>query len=137
VREPIWHDASARASSSPQRRGRLNTDFIDNSAGVNTSDQEVNIKIALGAASRAGKLSAQDRKLLLVAMTDDVAAGSLANNYQQSLALSLAERRNSRELADYALLLHTLEERGLFERRLEALPSDKELEGDEPQQSGR
>jgi glutamate dehydrogenase len=111
-----------------QRRGRLNTDFIDNSAGVNTSDQEVNIKIALGAASRAGKLSAQDRKPLLVAMTDDVAAGSLANNYQQSLALSLAERRNGRELADYALLLHTLEERGLFERRLEALPSDKELE---------
>jgi glutamate dehydrogenase len=111
-----------------QRGGRLNTDFIDNSAGVNTSDQEVNIKIALGPASRAGKLSADARSLLLAAMADDVAAGSLANNYQQSLALSLAERSCGRELPDYALLLHALEERGLFERRLEALPSDKELE---------
>ncbi len=111
-----------------QRGGRLNTDFIDNSAGVNTSDQEVNIKIALGPASRAGKLSADARSLLLAAMTDDVAAGSLANTYQQSLALSLAERSCGRELPDYALLLHALEERGLFERRLEALPSDKELE---------
>jgi len=111
-----------------QRGGRLNTDFIDNSAGVNTSDQEVNIKIALGPASRAGKLSAEARSRLLAAMADDVAAGSLANNYQQSLALSLAERSCGRELPDYALLLHALEERGLFERRLEALPSDKELE---------
>ena len=111
-----------------QRGGRLNTDFIDNSAGVNTSDQEVNIKIALGPACRAGKLSADARNLLLAAMADDVAAGSLANNYQQSLALSLAERSCGRELPDYALLLHALEERGLFERRLEALPSDKELE---------
>ncbi len=111
-----------------QRGGRLNTDFIDNSAGVNTSDQEVNIKIALGPASLSGKLSAQDRKLLLAAMTDDVAAGSLANNYQQSLALSLAERRNGRELPDYALLIDSLEARGLFERRLEALPSNQELE---------
>jgi glutamate dehydrogenase len=111
-----------------QRGGRLNTDFIDNSAGVNTSDQEVNIKIALGPASRSGKLSGSERKLLLAAMTDDVAVRSLANNAQQSLALSLAEKRSNRELPDYALLLHALEERGLFERRLEALPSDKELE---------
>jgi glutamate dehydrogenase len=111
-----------------QRGGRLNTDFIDNSAGVNTSDQEVNIKIALGPASRSGKLSADARSHLLAAMAPDVAAGSLANNYQQSLALSLAERSCGRELPDYALLLHALEERGLFERRLEALPSDKELE---------
>jgi glutamate dehydrogenase len=110
------------------RGGRLNTDSIDNSAGVNTSDQEVNIKIALGPASRSGKLSASERKLLLAAMTDAVAARSLANNYQQSLALSLAERSSNRELPDYALLLHALEERGLFERRLEALPSDRELE---------
>jgi glutamate dehydrogenase len=111
-----------------QRGGRLNTDFIDNSAGVNTSDQEVNIKIALGPARRAGELSAEARKQLLADMTADVGSGSLANNYQQSLALSLAERRNGGELPDYALLLHTLEARGLFDRRLEALPSDKELE---------
>ena len=118
-----------------QRGGRLNTDFIDNSAGVNTSDQEVNIKIALGPASRSGKLSSEDRKRLLAAMTDDVAAGSLSNNYQQSLALSLAQRSCGRALPDYALLLNALEARGLFERRLEALPTDKELE--ERSRSGR
>jgi len=118
-----------------QKGGRLNTDFIDNSAGVNTSDQEVNIKIALGPATRSGMLTAAARKDLLQAMTEAVGAGSLANNYQQSLALSLAERRSARELPDYALLLHSLEQRGLIERRLEALPSDKELE--ERGRSGR
>ena len=61
-------------------------------------------------------------------MTEDVAAASLRNNYQQSLALSLAERRSARELADYSLLMRTLEARGLFDRALEALPSDMELQ---------
>jgi glutamate dehydrogenase len=110
------------------RGGRINTDFIDNSAGVNTSDQEVNIKIALGAAMRAGRLAPAARNALLAAMTDDVAEASLTNNYQQSLALSLAERRSARELADYALLLRDLEGRKLLERALEALPSDAELQ---------
>ena len=76
------------------RGGRIDTDFIDNSAGVNTSDQEVNIKIAIAPATRAGKLDPNARKKLLAAMTEDVAAASLRNNYQQSLALSLAERRS-------------------------------------------
>jgi glutamate dehydrogenase len=109
------------------RGGRVNTDFIDNSAGVNTSDQEVNIKIALGPATRSGKLGRQARTALLADMTEDVAAGSLRNNYQQSLALSLAERRSARDLPDYALLMHALEKRGLLDRALEALPTDKEL----------
>jgi len=109
------------------RGGRINTDFIDNSAGVNTSDQEVNIKIALGAATRSGRLPVSARNKLLAAMTDDVAEASLRNNYQQSLALSLAERRSARELADYALLMRSLETRKLFERGLEALPSDADL----------
>ena len=61
-------------------------------------------------------------------MTDDVAAASLRNNYQQGLALSLAERRSARELADYSLLMRMLEARGLIERPLEALPSDIELQ---------
>ena len=56
-------------------------------------------------------------------MTEDVAAASLRNNYQQSLALSLAERRSARELPDYSLLMRALEARGLFDRALEALPS--------------
>jgi len=109
------------------RGGRINTDFIDNSAGVNTSDQEVNIKIALAPAVRAGKLAAADRNKLLAEMTEDVAAASLRNNYQQSLALSLAEKRSARELADYSLLMRALEAQGLFDRPLEALPSDIEL----------
>ncbi len=99
------------------RGGRINTDFIDNSAGVNTSDQEVNIKIAIAPATRAGKLDPDARKKLLAAMTDDVAAASLRNNYQQSLALSLAERRSARDLPDYALLMRALEARGLFDAR--------------------
>ena len=110
------------------RGGRINTDFIDNSAGVNTSDQEVNIKIAIAPATRAGKLDPDARKKLLAAMTDDVAAAALRNNYQQSLALSLAERRSARDLPDYALLMRSLEARGLFTRALESLPGDSELQ---------
>jgi glutamate dehydrogenase len=110
------------------RGGRINTDFIDNSAGVNTSDQEVNIKIAIAPADRAGKFGTEARVALLSAMTDDVAAASLRNNYQQSLALSLAERRSASDLPDYTLLMRTLEERGLFTRSLEALPGQAEMQ---------
>ncbi|MEZ5817918.1 MAG: NAD-glutamate dehydrogenase [Hyphomicrobiaceae bacterium] len=106
---------------------RLNTDFIDNSAGVNTSDQEVNIKIALAPAVRSGRLSIEERNRLLVAMSDDVAATVLRNNYQQSLAISLAERREARDLGRIARLIRELDERGLIDRRLEALPGDHEL----------
>ncbi len=110
------------------RGGRINTDFIDNSAGVNTSDQEVNIKIALNAATRSGRLTLAARNKLLGEMTEDVAAASLRNNYQQSLALSLAQRRSARELADYTLLMRSLEAHGLLDRTLEALPSDREMQ---------
>src|SRR5207245_11570957 len=72
---------------------RLNTDAIDNSAGVNTSDVEVNIKIALGMPLRDGRLTLEKRNTLLADMTDDVASLVLRNNYLQSLAVSLAEGR--------------------------------------------
>ncbi len=111
-----------------QRGGRINTDFIDNSAGVNTSDQEVNIKIALQPATRAGRIDPEARRALLAEMTDDVTAASLRNNYQQSLALSLAERRSAREVLDYALLMRALEARGLLDRAIEALPLEMELQ---------
>jgi glutamate dehydrogenase len=111
-----------------QRGGRINTDFIDNSAGVNTSDQEVNIKIALQPAVRAGRLDETARRHLLADMTGDVAAASLRNNYQQSLALSLAERRSARDIPEYALLMRALEARGLLDRAIEALPSEMELQ---------
>ena len=106
---------------------RLNADFIDNSAGVNTSDQEVNIKIALGPAVAAGRLGADERRKLLASMTDDVAAACLVNNYQQSLAISLAERTSARNLGYLARLMIDLEARKLLDRRLEALPSRAEF----------
>jgi glutamate dehydrogenase len=107
--------------------GRGNTDFIDNSAGVNTSDQEVNIKIALGPAVKDGRLGADARKELLARMGDDVARAVLRNNYQQSLALSIAERRSAADLGYHARLIRHLQERGLLDRELEALPSDAEI----------
>ncbi|MGE0627877.1 MAG: NAD-glutamate dehydrogenase, partial [Hyphomicrobiaceae bacterium] len=106
---------------------RLNADFIDNSAGVNTSDQEVNIKIALEPAVRDGRLDQAARNALLADMTEDVAAAVLNNNVQQSLALSLAERRGARDLAWQSRLVKHLEDRGLIERKLEALPSEAEF----------
>src|SRR3954451_13955238 len=72
---------------------RLNTDAIDNSAGVNTSDMEVNIKIALNEPERDGRLDAAGRDALLADMTDEVGRLVLRNNYLQPLALSLSERR--------------------------------------------
>ena len=110
------------------RGGRINTDFIDNSAGVNTSDQEVNIKIAVAPTARTGKLTPAARIKLLADMTEDVAAASLRNNYQQSLALSLAERGSAGALADYSVLMRMLEARKLLDRTLEALPSDMEMQ---------
>ena len=104
--------------------GRINTDAVDNSAGVNSSDVEVNLKIALGTAERAGKLNRPARNKLLVEMTDQVAALVLRNNYLQTLCLSLAEMQGT-EGNGYAMeLMHMLEARGLLDRKLEALPGD-------------
>ncbi|MFM9942512.1 MAG: NAD-glutamate dehydrogenase [Hyphomicrobiaceae bacterium] len=106
---------------------RLNTDFIDNSAGVNSSDQEVNIKIALGPVVAGGRLPLVERNQLLSSMTADVAAAVLRNNYQQSLALSLAERQGHAELGPNARLMRALEQRRVLDRRLESLPTDAQL----------
>lgn len=110
------------------RRGvRLNTDAIDNSAGVNTSDVEVNIKIAMGPALREGRIDAQGRAQLLAGMTGEVAGLVLRNNYLQTLALSLAERRNLDDLGFVQRLMQRLEGRGLLDRAVEFLPSDAEI----------
>jgi glutamate dehydrogenase len=109
------------------RGGRLDTDFIDNSAGVNSSDQEVNIKIALAPALADGRLDLAARNALLATMTDDVAQACLDNNYAQSLALSLAERQGGDGIADAQHLMRTLEQRGLLHRGLEVLPGDAAL----------
>ncbi|HET7910401.1 MAG TPA: NAD-glutamate dehydrogenase [Pseudolabrys sp.] len=110
-----------------QRGIRLNTDAIDNSAGVNTSDVEVNIKIALSAPVRAGVLSIDKRNTFLAEMTDEVARLVLRNNYQQTLALSLAQRRGLEDLGFQQRLMQTLEQRGELDRPVEFLPDDMTL----------
>jgi len=107
-----------------QRGIRLNTDAIDNSAGVNTSDLEVNIKIALTGPVHDGKLGAPERNALLVAMTDEVASLVLRNNYLQTLALSLAQRRGLEDLGFQQRLMQQLETRHLLDRAVEFLPDD-------------
>jgi glutamate dehydrogenase len=106
---------------------RLNTDAIDNSAGVNTSDLEVNIKIALSMPVRDGRLSTATRDALLVEMTEDVAALVLRNNYLQTLALSLAERRGLEDLGFLQRLMQVLEAKGELDRAVEFLPAAVEL----------
>ena len=106
---------------------RLNTDAIDNSAGVNTSDVEVNIKIALSLPVRDGRLALKARNVLLHKMTDEVAALVLRNNYLQTLALSLSERRGLEDLGFQQRLMQTLEQRGELDRAVEFLPDDVEL----------
>src|SRR5712672_923591 len=107
-----------------QKGIKLNTDAIDNSAGVNTSDVEVNLKIALARPERDERLSQNDRNSLLVAMTDEVGRLVVRNNYLQTLALSLAERKGLAETGFLTRLMQSLEQRGLLDRAVELLPDD-------------
>ncbi len=104
--------------------GRINTDAVDNSAGVNSSDVEVNIKIALAAAEQAGKLKRKQRNVLLADMTDEVAELVLRNNYLQTLCLTISEARAAREVEYYSRLMRDLESKGLLDRHIEFLPDD-------------
>jgi glutamate dehydrogenase len=106
------------------RGGHINTDAIDNSAGVNSSDMEVNIKIALTPAEAKGQFDRAQRNKLLGKMTDEVAALVLRNNQLQTLCLSMGVARGEEELGYDARLMRHLEARGLLDRRLEALPDD-------------
>lgn len=107
--------------------GCINTDFIDNSAGVNTSDVEVNLKILLDAPGGT-PVTPGRRDRLLAAAADEVAALVLRNNYLQSEALSLMERRAVEDLGEHQLLLRWLERHGEIDRAVEFLPTDEELE---------
>ena len=106
---------------------RLNTDAIDNSAGVNTSDMEVNIKIALSIPLRDSRIDMTARNALLAEMTDEVAALVLRNNYLQTLALSLSQRRGMEDFGFLQRLIQTLEGRGLLDRAVEFLADDMAL----------
>ena len=109
------------------RGGRLNTDFIDNSAGVNTSDVEVNIKILLNPLEQAGKLRHAARNRLLASMTDAVAQLVLRNNYLQGQALSVLQLQAGARLPEYQHLIRSLERSGDLNRAIEFLPDDEEL----------
>jgi glutamate dehydrogenase len=107
--------------------GRINTDFIDNSAGVDCSDNEVNIKIALNKEMVEGRLAEEDRNTLLAAMTDEVAEIVLTDNRFQALGLSIAQAGGTGDLASYVHLIETLEAAGHLDRRVEGLAPDQEL----------
>ncbi|TWI03751.1 glutamate dehydrogenase [Luteimonas cucumeris] len=105
----------------------LNTDFIDNSAGVDTSDHEVNIKILLNGQVQAKKLKIEERNKLLASMTNEVAALVLNDNYRQNQAISLMERMSLTRLGSKQHFIRTLESQGLLDRQIEYLPSDAEI----------
>tara|TARA_A100001391_G_scaffold273_3_gene689 strand:- start:13932 stop:18674 length:4743 start_codon:yes stop_codon:yes gene_type:complete len=107
--------------------GRINTDFIDNSAGVDCSDNEVNIKIALSAARKAGGLSEERRNALLKDMTEDVSELVLEDNRLQALALSIAESGGARSMGAHVRLIEMLEDLDVLDRATEGLASDEEL----------
>ena len=109
------------------RGGRLNTDFIDNSAGVDCSDHEVNIKILIDASVAAGKLSSKDRNKLLAVMTDEVSDLVLMDNYQQSQAISVVQARGYHAVENQMRLMRDLERRDLLNRDVEFLPDDETL----------
>ncbi|HEX5586990.1 MAG TPA: NAD-glutamate dehydrogenase [Acidimicrobiia bacterium] len=108
--------------------GRIYTDAIDNSAGVDCSDHEVNIKILLGAAIRGGALDAADRDPLLDEMTDEVAALVLADNVAQANALEIAAVEAVDLLGVHGRQMERLEQAGLLDRALEGLPDVKGLQ---------
>ena len=109
------------------RGGRINTDFIDNSAGVDCSDNEVNIKIALNREMNEGRLTFDARNALLVEMTDDVAHLVLEDNRLQTLALSIAEQDGAAAIPSYVRVIEMFEESGRLDRAVEGLASNEEL----------
>jgi glutamate dehydrogenase len=107
--------------------GACNTDFIDNSAGVDCSDHEVNIKILLDDMIADGDLTQKQRNQLLSEMTDAVADLVLSDNESQTQVLSLAQRQLPGRVREYIRFIHYLENIGLLNRQLEFLPSDEQL----------
>ena len=105
--------------------GRIYTDAIDNSAGVDCSDHEVNIKILLGGVVADGDMTEKQRNELLAEMTDDVARLVLRNNYRQTQAISLATSQASSMLGVHSRLIQHLEQTGRLRRELAALPSEE------------
>jgi len=105
--------------------GRCNSDSIDNSAGVDCSDHEVNIKILLGAVEESGKMSRRQRDKLLETMTDEVAEQCLRDNYLQSQSITVTHQLGAHLLDRFARYMRSLEKAGRLDRALEFLPDDE------------
>jgi glutamate dehydrogenase len=111
-----------------RNNGRINTDAIDNSAGVDCSDHEVNIKIAFSQPMSKGELTREKRDKLLTAMTEEVAGLVLKDNILQTQAISVAEQQGAKLIESQARLIHALEKSGLLNRAIEFLPDDRQLD---------
>ncbi len=107
--------------------GKINTDAIDNSAGVDTSDHEVNIKILLDSVVAAGDMTGKQRNQLLGTMTDEVARLVLRHNYDQNVALATARMQAVSLLDVHSRYIRQMERDGKLDRQLEFLPSDKQI----------
>jgi glutamate dehydrogenase len=107
--------------------GRINTDAIDNSAGVDSSDHEVNIKILTGAAIASGALKQEDRNALLASMTEEVGLKVLVHNYDQTLALTLQQAEGAAALDSQQRFMQWLGSKGKLDRKVEGLPDDLKL----------
>ncbi|WP_352337781.1 NAD-glutamate dehydrogenase domain-containing protein [Psychrobacter sp. 16-MNA-CIBAN-0192] len=110
-----------------QTGGRIYTDAIDNSGGVNCSDHEVNIKILLGKVVEEGKMTLEQRNELLESMTDSVAARVLRQNYLQPQAIELSHLRAAANLSDHQRFIQLLETEQRLDRAIEYLPADDEI----------
>lgn len=111
-----------------QNGGKINTDFIDNSGGVDSSDREVNIKILLSDVVQEKNMTRAKRDDLLASMTDDVAELVLRNNYLQTQAISMSEVRSAERIDEISRLITNLERTGLLDRDLEYLPEESDIE---------
>ncbi|MFF9570253.1 NAD-glutamate dehydrogenase [Streptomyces sp. NPDC014685] len=107
--------------------GRINTDAIDNSAGVDTSDHEVNIKILLNGLVRDGDMTVKQRNKLLAEMTDEIGRLVLRNNYAQNVALANATAQSASLLHAHQRFMRRLGRDGDLDRALEFLPNDRQI----------
>ncbi len=108
--------------------GRLNTDAVDNSGGVDCSDREVNIKILVNALVAEGEMTGKQRDKLLSEMTDEVAELVLTNNYRQGEAITLVESQSAHLLDMHTRFMQTLQRQGRLDRQIEDLPDDEALQ---------
>ncbi len=119
-----------------KNQGRINTDAMDNSAGVDCSDHEVNIKIALFSALKNKKFTLEQRNKILEEMTEDVAQLVLNDNRHQTQAISIAESQGHNLLSEQSQFLNSLEKSGLLNRNIEFLPSSKDFDKLQIEQKG-